>query len=55
MYDSNSFILFSMFSFNTTWPILERRSQLAYFLRTTCLILTNLQAVAGSKKCCFKR
>ena len=30
--------------------ISERRSQLAYFFRTTCIILVNLQVFTGSKK-----
>ena len=44
-----------MFSLHNAWLISERSSQFAYFLITTCIILVNLQAVVGGKKCCFKR
>lgn len=30
-------------------------SQLAYFFKTTYIVLVNLQAVAGGKNCCFRR
>ena len=49
-----------MFSSQNVWPIKRKAvytlvldwigSQLAYFLKTTYLILVNHQAVAGSKK-----
>ena len=76
-FDSNTFTLFAMLSFQNAWPInrkavytlvhfhtfthlyLDRiRSQLeittCLFFITTYLILVNLQAVTGGKKCYFR-
>ena len=39
-----------------TFPYIHRiGTQLEYFFKTTYLILVNLQAVAGGKKCYFRR
>ena len=66
-FDSNNFTLSSMFSFQNEWPIKTKAAHVytlvlfhifIYFLvkkgSDHNLILVNLQAVASSKKCCFK-
>ena len=66
-FDSNNFTLSSMFSFQNEWPIKTKAAVytlvlfhiLIHFLvkkgSDHNLILVNLQAVASSKKCCFRR
>ena len=67
-FDPNKFSLSSVFSFQNVWPIKKAIYTLLLFhiiIRsfpwTTCLffktyvILVNLQAVVGGKKCCLRR
>ena len=65
-FDSNNFTLSSMFSFQNEWPIKTKAVYtivlfhiFIHFLvkvrSDDNLTLVNLQAVAGGKKCCFRR
>ena len=66
-FDSNNFTLSSMFSFQNEWPIKTKAGVYTLVLfhifihflvkkgSDHNLILVNLQAVASSKKCCFRR
>ena len=50
------FVYFSTFSYIHSFPCENRTgSQLLKSKQTICLILVNLQAIAGGKKCCFRR
>ena len=66
-FDSNNFTLSSMFSFQNEWPIKTKALYILVLFHIHSfisilvkigsdhnLILVNLQAVARSKKCCFK-
>ena len=65
-FDSNNFTLSSMFSFRNEWPIKTKAVYTLVLFHIFIhflvkigsdhnLILVNLQAVASSKKCCFKQ
>ena len=64
-FDSNNFTLSSMFSFQNVWPIKTKAVYTSVLFHIFFhflvkigsdhnLILVNLQAVAGGKKCCFR-
>ena len=64
-FDSNNFALSSMFSFQNVWPIKTKAVYTSVLFHIFFhflvkigsdhnLILVNLQAVSGSKKCCFR-
>ena len=64
-FDSNNFTLSSVFSFQNVWPIKTKAVYTSVLFHIFFhflvkigsdhnLILVNLQAVAGGKKCCFR-